>query len=139
MDGIRVQRFHVPESELQWSFAPSGGPGGQHANRSNTRAELRYDLADSDVFPGELRAHMVHRLGSRLTKGVIAVTVDESRSQFRNRALARQRLAEILTDAMRRPIGRRSTRPTRASKRRRLESKRHRSEIKKLRRSPDQT
>ncbi len=136
MDGVDVGRFEVPETELQWTFGPSGGPGGQHANRSNTRVELRFDLSSTDVFPPGLAAEMQERLGNRSHHGVVTVTVDESRSQFRNRAIARRRLADMLTEAMRRPAPRRRTRPTRASQRKRLDEKRKRSDTKRMRRRP---
>jgi ribosome-associated protein len=137
-DDLEVGRHRIPASELSWSFGPSGGPGGQHANRSNTRAELRYDLASSDAFPERDRRHMLDRLGNRVVDGVVIVVADESRSQFRNRSIARKRLAEWLTDAMMRPEPRRPTKPTRASKRRRVEGKKARSEIKRMRQRPEQ-
>jgi ribosome-associated protein len=133
---LQVGRYAIPSSELTWSFGTSGGPGGQHANRSNTRAELRYDLAGSDVFPDSTRRLMLEQLGKRVVDGVVVVSADESRSQWRNRSIARKRLAEWLEDSMRRPTPRKKTRPTRASKRRRLENKRVQSEKKRLRRPP---
>jgi ribosome-associated protein len=135
-DDLTVGRFTVPGSELEWSFSTSGGPGGQHANRSNTRAELRYDLGASAAFPPEMREWMLGRLGNRAPGGVVVIAADDSRSQWRNRAIARARLADLLDDAQRRPTQRRATRPTRASKQRRVEAKRSRSEIKRLRKPP---
>lgn len=134
---IDVGEHTVPASELEWSFSPSGGPGGQHANRSHTRAELRFDLASSQSFPPELRQRMIDRLGSRTVDGVVVISVDESRSQWRNRSIARQRLAELLAGAERTPRPRRPTKPTRASRRRRVEGKRARSEVKRMRRRPE--
>lgn len=131
---IDVGRYAIPEDELAWSFGPSGGPGGQHANRSHTRAELRFDLARSDAFPEDLRARMLERLAGRSVDGVVVVVADDSRSQWRNRSIARRRLAGLLDEAGRRPTPRRATSPTRASKQRRMESKRARSETKRLRR-----
>lgn len=136
-DDLEVGRHRIPAAELSWSFGPSGGPGGQHANRSNTRAELRYDLAGSAAFPPELRSWMLDRLGNRVVDGVVIVVADESRSQWRNRAMARKRLAEWLTEAMRRPTPRRRTKPTRSSQRARVDEKRARSEVKRLRRRPN--
>ncbi len=136
-DDLEVGRYRIPAVELEWSFGTSGGPGGQHANRSNTRAELRYDLARSEVFPEATREWMIRRLGNRVSDGTVIVTADESRSQWRNRSIARKRLAEHLEDAMRRPTPRKKTRPTRASQRRRLEEKRARSDKKRMRRRPD--
>ncbi|MGH8874449.1 MAG: aminoacyl-tRNA hydrolase, partial [Acidimicrobiia bacterium] len=95
-------------------------------------AELRFDLAASETFPDELKQHMLRRLGDPL----ISVTVDESRSQWRNRQTARRRLAHLLREAMRKPPPRRPTRPTRASRERRLAEKQRRGERKRLRRPP---
>lgn len=132
MDDLDVGRFTIPALELEESFTTSGGPGGQHANRSNTAVELRFDLAGSEAFPEPEKARLVERLGP-----VVTVAASESRSQWRNRALARQRLAARLEEALRPPKRRRPTKPTRASRRRRLESKRQRSEKKRLRRRPE--
>lgn len=138
MDDVQVTPSHIiPAAELVWRFDTSGGPGGQHANKSATRVEVRYDLARSDVFGPEMRHDMLERLGSRARDGVVAVIVDESRSQYRNRVTARRRLAEVLAESMRTPPARRPTRPSRAARRRRSEAKRRRSETKRLRRRPD--
>ena len=127
----------IPDDELQWTFSTSGGPGGQHANRSNTRAELRFDVAGSASIPDNLRGRVLEVLQKRLVGGVVLVTVDESRSQWRNRQMARKRLAELLDDAARPPAPpRRRTKPSRSARRRRLESKRRRGETKRLRRRP---
>jgi ribosome-associated protein len=133
---VEIGRYRIPAAQLEWSFGTSGGPGGQHANKANTRAELRFDLAGSDVFPSDTSSLMLAQLGNRVSNGVVIVSVDESRSQWRNRAIARKRLAEWLADAMKRPTVRKRTKPTRASQRRRVEAKRARSETKRLRRNP---
>jgi len=131
---LRVgERWVVPADELHWSFGPSGGPGGQHANRAHTRVELRFDLGRSTAFPDDVKSRMEARLG----RDVVTVTVDETRSQWQNRTIARRRLAELLEEAARRPRVRKTTRPTRASRRRRREQKRRRSELKRLRRRPE--
>jgi len=117
---------------LEWRFTTSGGPGGQHANRSNTRAELFFDISSSSAFPGAIRDRMVARLGAE----AVTVSVADSRSQFRNRMLARARLRDRLVEAMKAEARRRPTTPTRGSRRRRLQQKRSRGEIKRLRRSP---
>lgn len=122
----------IPLSELTWRFTRSGGPGGQHANTSDTRAEVAFDVAGSPSLGPWQRSRLLERLGPE----VRAVAADE-RSQVRNRALALERLAERLRDALHVETPRRPTKPTRASQRRRVESKRHRSELKRLRRSHD--
>ena len=138
MEDLRVDgRVVIPGSELMWRFDTSGGPGGQHANRSATRVELTFDLGSSAAFDDAAKRRISDRLGKRARNGVIVVTVDETRSQYRNRVVARQRLAELLRDAMRRPRTRRSTVPSRAARQRRLDEKRRRSETKAMRRKPD--
>lgn len=131
-DDLDVGDWTIPSAELDWRFTTSGGPGGQHANRSNTRAELVFDLASSEAFPPQIRDRMLTKLG----EPVVVVSVAESRSQFRNRMLARARLRQILLDAQKQPRRRKPTKPTRASRRRRLEDKRAHSEKKRLRREP---
>jgi ribosome-associated protein len=127
----------IPDRELVWSFSTSGGPGGQHANRSATRAEVRFDLGASPSVPTDLKERMLSRLGGRASSGVVVVTADESRSQWRNRQSARRRLSELLFDATKLPKIRRATRPSMSAKKRRIESKRHRSGIKQMRRPPE--
>lgn len=127
----------IPAAELEWRFSTSGGPGGQHANRSSTRVELRYDLANSAAFDDAGRRRMLARLGGRARDGVVTVVVDESRSQWRNRQLARARLARLLADSRRRRRPRLATAPSPAARRRRLEAKRRRSDLKRHRRRPD--
>lgn len=130
--GLSVGRYVVPDSELEERFTTSGGPGGQHANRTESAVELRYAVSDSEVFPPRLRDRIIDRHGDP-----VIVVASDSRSQWRNRALARQRLQEVLQEAIKPPPRRRPTRPTRASKRRRLEAKRRRSEKKNLRKKPE--
>jgi len=132
---LRVNdRLTIPEGELRWAFTTSGGPGGQHANRSATRAELRFDVAESPSLAPPLRERIVGALG----RSEVVVTADESRSQWRNRQIARRRLAEILDAAMRPPPPpRRATAPSQAARRRRLEEKRRRAEVKQGRRPPE--
>jgi ribosome-associated protein len=134
--GLRFADVHIPESDLEWSFDTSGGPGGQHANKSSTRVTLTFDLNESAAITRERRTRLIDRLGSRARNGVVTVTVDETRSQWRNRAIARHRLAELLDRASLPERTRRASSPTHASRRRRLEAKRHRSEIKRLRERP---
>jgi ribosome-associated protein len=138
MDDLRVSMdVVIPPGELKWRFDPSGGPGGQHSNKSSTRVELTFSLATSNAFADALRASVLERLGADAPEGVITVQVSESRSQWRNRQIARRRLVEILVEAMRRPPPkRRATRPTRGSRERRLAAKRARSETKQLRKRP---
>lgn len=137
-DDLRIDDdITLPASELEWRFETSGGPGGQHANRSATRAVLSYDLGLSRVFDDDEKQRIANQLGSRVRDGVVVVAVDDSRSQWRNRQMARAKLRDMLRDARRPAKRRRPTRPSGGSVRRRIENKRRRSEVKKLRRPPD--
>jgi ribosome-associated protein len=127
----------IPAGELTWRFDTSGGPGGQHANRASSRAELSFDLGSSPSVPDDLRTRMLANLGRRARNGVVTVTVDESRSQWRNRAIARKLMARLLREACRSPRRRRETRPSAGARKRRREAKRQRSETKALRRRPE--
>jgi ribosome-associated protein len=131
---LRITRScAIPLSELEWKFTPSGGPGGQHANRSNTRAEVRFDVEASPSLLDVHRARLLERLGP-----VVRVVADDERSQLRNRDLALERLRGRLAEALRVQRTRRPTAPTRASTQRRLEQKRRRSDIKRSRRPPEE-
>lgn len=123
--------LRIPESELRWRFTRSGGPGGQHANTSDTRAEVRFDIAASPTLGPRQRARLLERLGPE-ARGVAS----DERSQVRNRELARQRLAERLAAALRIEAPRRPTKPSKASVQRRLEAKRRQSSRKADRRRP---
>jgi ribosome-associated protein len=122
----------IPLEELTWRFSRSGGPGGQHANTADTRVEVRFDIEGSPSLGPRQRARLLERLGA----DVRVVAADE-RSQARNRALALERLAARLAEALKVETPRRPTRPTKGSKLRRVEAKRQRSETKRLRRSID--
>jgi ribosome-associated protein len=130
MDDLRVGRYTIPAAELEERFETSGGPGGQHANRSETAVRIRFDIPHSSL-PEEVRQQLAARLGD-----IVEASSTDSRSQYRNRALARKRLREKIESALAEPPVRRRTRPTRASRQRRLEAKRARSETKRLRRRP---
>ena len=129
---LRVTRTcAIPLDELEWRFTGSGGPGGQHANTSNTRAEVRFNVADSPSLGPRQRARLLERLGP-----VVRVAASDERSQARNRALALERLRSRLAEALRVERERRPTAPTTASRQRRLESKRRRSQTKRHRARP---
>lgn len=119
----------IPLAELEWSFGPSGGPGGQHANRAHTRAEVRFDIAGSPSLGPIQRARLLDRIGP-----VARVAADDERSQLRNRELALDRLRSKLAAALHVDPARRPTRPSKAATQRRLDEKRKRSETKRARR-----
>lgn len=130
-DLIVTRSVRIPRAELQVSFTASGGPGGQHANRSNTRVDLRFDVVASSAFSDAQRARVVERLGNE-----VRVVVDDERSQARNRTLAEERLVARLQSALRVDRPRRRTQPTQASRRRRMDAKSRRGEVKRQRRPP---
>ncbi|MFN8053034.1 MAG: alternative ribosome rescue aminoacyl-tRNA hydrolase ArfB [Acidimicrobiales bacterium] len=121
----------VPAAELQWRFSASGGPGGQHANTSNTRAEVVFDIAASPSLSDTIRERLMSKLGPE-----VSAVSSEQRSQYQNRRAALQRLEASLRSAMVVPRRRVATRPTAGSERRRLEAKRRQSERKTDRRRP---
>ena len=124
-------QWTVPENEIRFRFMASGGPGGQHANRSNTKVEAVFRIDESATMPESLRERVIDRLGPS-----IRVTVDDERSQLRNREIAVDRLRARVREAGRVTRTRRSTRPSRASQRRRVEQKRRRGDVKRQRRRP---
>ena len=129
-DDLRVTASVViPAKELTWSFGPSGGPGGQHANRAHTRAEVRFDVEASGSLSQYQRQRIIDRLGA-----VVTVSADDERSQLRNRRLALDRLRQKLAGALRVETPRRPTRPGRGAVERRLEAKRQQATRKKNRR-----
>lgn len=135
---LEVGSVTIPERELTWRFSRSSGPGGQGVNTADSRVELVFDLANSEVFSPAMRERALQRLGNRLVDGTIVVVASEHRSQLRNREAAAERLAAILTAAMAAPPKpRRPTRPTRGATERRLEEKTRRSRTKRLRRSTE--
>ncbi|WLQ05941.1 alternative ribosome rescue aminoacyl-tRNA hydrolase ArfB [Arthrobacter oryzae] len=127
----------IPSSELSWRFSRSSGPGGQHVNTSDSRAELSWNVAESAVLSDGQRAMLVARLGRRLSSGVITVTAAERRSQLRNRQTALAKLAELVSEGLAPDAApRRPTKPTRGSERRRLATKQQRSATKRQRQRP---
>jgi ribosome-associated protein len=136
-DDVRVNdRLTIPAAELSWRFSRSSGPGGQGVNTTDSRVELSWDLAGSEVLPERLQDRAIERLGDRLVRGVLTVTASEHRSQLRNREAAAARLAGIVAGAIAPPPRvRRATRPSRGAVERRLAEKKRRGETKRSRRS----
>jgi len=122
--------IEIPEESLQERFVRASGPGGQNVNKVATAVELRFDIAASSL-PVDVKARLMALAGSRMTlDGVLVIDSREHRTQAQNREAARARLVALLQHAARRPKRRTKTRPTAASRQRRLESKRHRSAVK---------
>jgi ribosome-associated protein len=125
MTELRVtSNITIAESELEESFILSSGAGGQNVNKVASAVQLRFDALHSPSLPDEVRVRLMRLGGHRLTKdGVLIVTARESRDQVRNRQIARERLAELIRRAAFVPKKRKATKPTRASKERRIETK----------------
>lgn len=129
-DGIVVtRRLTIPARELRWRFTGSGGPGGQHANTSNTKVDLRWDVASSEVLDETQRRRLVGRLGAD-----VRIVEAGERSQARNRAAAARRLAQTVREALVVRPRRVPTRPGRGAVERRLGEKRRRAQTKRDRR-----
>jgi ribosome-associated protein len=133
-ESIRVtSRVAVPLSEIELRFSRSSGPGGQHAQTSETRVEARFDVEASTALSDAQKRRVVSRAGA-----VLRAVAQDERSQARNRELALERLAASLRDALRVRRPRVPTRPSREARERRLEAKRRRAATKQLRRPPDE-
>jgi ribosome-associated protein len=129
-------RRTIPAWELQAGFARSGGPGGQHVNKTESKVEIRWWPASTSMaLTAEERARLVERLRPRLTaEGELVITSSEERSQLRNRERALEKLAELVRAALVPPKARRKTKPSRGATRRRLDAKRRQSDKKRERR-----
>jgi ribosome-associated protein len=129
----------IPAVEVVELASRSSGPGGQHVNTSSTRVTLRWNLRTTCGLSADARVRVESRLASKLTRdGTLVVHAGRHRSRERNRTLARERLRELVADALRQAPPRRPTGPTRGSKKRRLDAKRQRGQLKTSRRErPD--
>lgn len=140
MDGdLFIQKgLVIPESELGFTASRSGGPGGQHANKTSSRVTIVWDVLHSVVLNDWQRERLLKRLAGRMSaEGVLQLDVDETRSQYQNRVLARLRLAALVVEALKVEKRRIATRPGKRAQERRLEKKKARGEIKKNRKRPD--
>jgi ribosome-associated protein len=132
---IRVNaQISIDEREIEESFVRASGPGGQNVNKLATAVQLRFDVRSSPSLSAETRARLERLAGTRLTRdGVLVIIAQRPRTQARNRADARERLIDLIRRAAAVPIKRRATRPTKASRERRIEGKKRRAGIKHLR------
>lgn len=139
MDDLRIDRRHlIPAAELDLRVMRASGPGGQGVNTTDSAVELRWAMGDSDVLTAAEKQRVRDNLGTRLTKDdVFIVRASEHRSQHRNRDAARQRMASMLAEAIVPPRTRRPTKPSRGARQRRLDEKRQRGEVKRLRKPPE--
>jgi ribosome-associated protein len=132
-ESIQVTRsVSIPRSEIELRFSRSSGPGGQHAQKSDTRVEATFDVEASAALSDAQKRRVVAKAGP-----VLRAVAQDERSQWRNRELATERLVDALREALRVPRRRKPTRPSRAAVERRLEAKRRRSELKRGRRGLD--
>lgn len=143
MDDVRIppgpgapRGLWIPASELVEQFSRASGPGGQGVNTADSRVQLSLDLSTTTALDPTQRERALSRLAGRLSGTTLTISAEEHRSQRRNRAAARERLAELLREALAPPVPRKPTRPTKGSQRRRLEAKRHRAEVKRQRSRP---
>jgi ribosome-associated protein len=131
-----TSHISIDEREIEESFVRSSGPGGQNVNKLSTAVQLRFDVRHSPSLPGDVRERLVRLAGSRMTNdGVLVIMAQRHRTQPRNREDALDRLIELIRQAAVRPVKRRPTKPTKASRERRIEGKKRRADTKHLRRS----
>jgi ribosome-associated protein len=127
----------IDDDELEIDFVRASGPGGQNVNKVSTAAQLRFDVARSPSLPEDVRSRLINRAGSRITnEGVLVIDAHRYRTQEQNREDALDRLATLLRQAAKRPVARKVTRPSAASRAARLKAKKRRGEVKRLRQFP---
>jgi len=138
MDDLRVRRgLVIPAGELRASASRSGGPGGQHVNKSNTRVTLRWNIETSEALSDRQRALLHSRLGHRLTRdGELVLHAGRARSRARNLERARERLAAIVSEGLATARARIATRASASARKRQAQQKKHRSALKTQRRRP---
>ena len=136
MDDVVIinPELSIPRSELSYRATRAGGPGGQHVNTSSTRVELLWDVQASPSITAEQRGRIVTKLGKRIGEdGMLRLTSAGTRSQFQNKEDVTERFARMIAQALHKPRPRKKTKPTRASREKRLQTKKKRSETKKRR------
>ena len=130
-----TSNISIDERDMRFTFIRSSGPGGQNVNKVSTAVQLRFDVKDAAGLPEDVRSRLLQQAGNRVTdEGVLIIEARRFRSQERNRQDAIERLTDLIRRAAVKPKVRRKTRPSTASKERKLAAKKHRSALKKLRR-----
>ncbi len=132
-----TQDIAIDENELHFAFVRAAGPGGQNVNRVATAVQLRFDVCESPSLPEDVRARLFRLAGNRINnEGILIINARRFRTQTRNRQDAIDRLVELVQDAARKPKSRKKMTPSRSARKRRLQDKRHRAQVKRTRRKP---
>ncbi len=138
-DDLKINgKVTIPAAELQWTTSRSGGPGGQHVNKTNSKVTLEWNVDESSALSDVKKARIKSRLSNRITSdGLLKISASASRSQKANLEDARERMANLIREAMKVSKPRKKTKPSKRAKRKRLDNKKRRGDLKKSRKKPN--